>query len=80
MNMDEKFKFWLGAGLKVLAWVYLVLTVAAVLIATYGRFAVRVPKYGFGAYDVLLLLLTLAVAVGGFWLLRFIAKRLDPAK
>jgi hypothetical protein len=38
------------------------------------------PGCGFGIFDVLLLLLALGVAVGGFWLLRAIAKRLDPAK
>lgn len=78
--MDEKFKLRLGAGINGLAWVYLVLSVAAVGAAIYGRFAVRVPEYGFGAFDVILLLLAIAVAVGGFWLLRTISKRLNPAK
>jgi hypothetical protein len=78
--MDEKYKFWLGAGLNAAAWVYLILSVIAVAVAAYGRFLARVPGNGMGIYDALILLLALAVAGGGFWLLRFIANRLVPSK
>ena len=78
--MDEKFKLWLGPALNVLAWVYLALTAAALGVAVYGRFVVRVPEYGFGLIDLVLLLFSIAVVLGGFWLLRAISKRLDPAK
>lgn len=78
--MDEKYKLWLGAGVNAAAWVYLVLSVIAVAVAVWGRVLARVPGNGIGIYDVLILLLALAVAVGGFLLLRFIAKRLNPAK
>lgn len=80
MVMDEKYKLWLGAGLNAAAWVYLVLSVIAVAVAAAGRFLARVPGNGLGLYDALILLLALAVAGGGFWLLRFMAKRLDPVK
>jgi len=78
--MDEKLKFWLVSGLKVAAWLYLVLSVAAVAVAAYGRLLARVPGNGLGGYDALIMLLALAVAAGGFWLLRVIAKRLDTAE
>ena len=78
--MDEKFKLWLGPALNVLAWVYLALSAAALGIAVYGRFAVRVPEYGFGLIDVALLMFCIAVAAGGFWLLRAVSKRFNPAK
>jgi len=74
--MDEKFKLWLGPGLNALAWVYLVLSVVAVGVAAYGRFLVRVPGYGFGLVDLILLLFAIAVVLGGFWLLRFLSQRL----
>jgi hypothetical protein len=54
--------------------------VIAVAVAAAGRFLARVPGNGLGIYDVLILLLALAVAVGGFLLLRFMAKRFEPAK
>jgi len=78
--MDEKLKLWLVPGLRAAAWVYLALSVAAVAVAAYGRFLARVPGNGLGFYDALIMLLALAVAAGGFWLLRFIAKRLDTAQ
>jgi len=73
--MDDKFKLWLGPGLNALAWVYLALSVAALVVAAYGRFLVRVPGYGFGLADLILLLFALAVVLGGFWLLRFLSQR-----
>jgi len=78
--MDEKFKLWLGPALNVLAWAYLALSAAALGIAIYGRFMVRVPGYGFGIIDLALLLLCIAVVLGGFWLLRAVSKRFNPAK
>lgn len=78
--MDEKLKLRLGAGLNVLAWVYLALSAAALAIAIFGRFAVRVPGYGFGLIDAALLLFSMAVVLGGFWLLRFVSKRFGPEK
>lgn len=78
--MDEKYKLWLGAGLNAAAWVYLVLSVIAVAVAVWGRLLARVPGNGMGIYDILILLLALTVAGGGFWLLRSIAKLLLPAK
>lgn len=78
--MDEKFKFWSGAALNALAWAYLVFSAAAVVVAAAGRFAVRVPGYGFGLIDAVLLLFALAVVLGGFWLLRTISTILTPAK
>lgn len=62
------------------AWLYLVLSVIAVAVAATGRVLARVPGNGLGLYDALILLLALVVAVGGFLLLRFLAKRLGPAK
>lgn len=78
--MDEKFKLRLGAGLNVLAWVYLALSAAALSIAIFGRFSVRVPGYGFGLIDAVLLMFSLAVVLGGFWLLRIVSKRFYPGK
>lgn len=78
--MDEKYKLRLGAGMNAAAWVYLVLSVIAVAVAVWGRLLARVPGNIVGFYDALILLLALAVAVGGFLLLRFIAKRLNLAK
>lgn len=78
--MDEKFKLWLGPALNVLAWLYLAFSAAALGLAVYGRFVVRVPEYGFGLIDVALLLFSMAVVLGGFWLLRVVSKRLSPAK
>lgn len=78
--MNEKLKLWSGPGLNVLAWVYLVLSMAALVIAVTGRFMVRVPEYGFGLMDAVLLLFCLAVSLGGFWLLRTLSKRLTPEK
>jgi len=78
--MDEKYKSWLGAGLNAAAWVYLVLSVIAVAVAAAGRFLARVPGNALGIYDALIMLLALAVAVGGFLLLRFVAKRFGPAE
>ena len=63
-----------------LAWVYLILSVAAVGVAISGRIAVRVPEYGFGIIDATLLLFAIAVVLGGFWLLRTISKSFNPAK
>jgi len=78
--MDEKHKLWLEAGLKALPWAYLALSAIALVTAVAGRFAVRVPEHGFGIMDLALLLLSLAVVLGGFWLLRVIAERLTSAK
>lgn len=78
--MDDKFKLWLGPVLNVLAWLYLAISAAALGLAVYGRFEVRVPEYGFGLIDVALLLFSIAVVLGGFWLLRAVSKRLNPAK
>ena len=62
-----------------LAWVYLAASAAAVVIAISGRFAVRVP-YGFGLIDLILLLFSIAVVLGGFWLLKTVSKLLAPSK
>lgn len=78
--MDEKFKLRLGAGLNVLAWVYLALSAGALATAIAGRFAVRVPGYGFGLIDAVLLMFSIAVVLGGFWLLRVLSKRFGPEK
>lgn len=78
--MDEKYKLLLGAGLNALAWVYLALSAVALGVAVYGRFVVRVPEYGFGLIDLVLLLFSIAVVLGGFWLLRAVSKRLNPEK
>jgi len=78
--MGENIKQVLRTGLSVFAWVFLVFGGVFVAYGIYGRIVVRVARYGFGVFDILIPLFAIAVVLGGFWGLRVLSKRLNPVK
>lgn len=78
--MGENIKQVLGTGLNVFAWAFLVFGGVFVAYGIYGRIVVRVARYGFGVFDILIPLFAIAVVLGGFFGIRFLSRRLNTPK